>query len=103
MLFRDIIYLVNVTQSVNDYGDYIDSETLTPAYANKKSIRQSEFYQAFANGLRPELMFVIRNVDYNNQTKLYFNSKAYNIIRAFTKNDELIELVCEGIVGTEKR
>ena len=103
MLYRDVIDLVDATTVVNDLGDYVETETTSRVFANKKSIRQSEFYQAMANGLQPELMFEMKVIDYNNQDKLYFNNKKYNIIRAYNRNGEDIELVCEGIVGTEKR
>lgn len=103
MFFRDTVDLVNVTRVVNDIGDYVDTETLTTVFADKQSIRQSEFYQAMATGLRPEFMFVIREVDYNNQPKIKYNSKYYNIIRTFIKDGELLELICEGITGTEVR
>ena len=101
MFFREIIDLVSITQTTNDIGDFVDTEATTTVYADKHSIRQSEFYQAYATGLRPELMFVIREVDYDNQPRIKYNNKYYNIIRTFSRDGELLELICEGIVGTE--
>lgn len=103
MLFRDVLYLVSVVYSVNDVGNSTEVETKTTVLCDKQSIRQSEFYQAQALGLKPELMFVIRTVDYNNESRLEYNSKKYNVIRAYDKSGELTELVCSGIVGTEVR
>ena len=103
MLFREVIDLVSVAYTINDIGNSTEVETKTTAFADKQSIRQSEFYQAAQTGLRPELMFVIRTIDYNNQPRLEHNSKKYNIIRAYDKTGELTELVCQGIVGTEVR
>jgi len=103
MFFRDTVDLIGVTQSENNIGDFIDTETVTTVFADKQSIRQSEFYQAFATGLRPEIMIVIRAVDYTEQPRLKYNNKYYNIIRTFDKDGELIELICEGITGTESR
>lgn len=99
MLFRDIINLIEVTPTVNDMGDTIEREIKTEVFADKQSIRQSEFYQAAATGLRPELMFVIRSIDYNQQPRLEYNNKTYNIIRTYEKDGELIELVCQGVVN----
>lgn len=99
MLFRDIINLIEVTPTVNDMGDTIEYESKTEAFADKQSIRQSEFYQAAATGLRPELMFVIRSIDYNQQPRIEHNNKTYNIIRTYEKDGELIELVCQGVVN----
>ena len=103
MLFRDVIDLVSVTPVVDDIGNFVDTESTKTVYANKKNIRQSEFYQAMSTGLRPELMFVVRSGDYNNEPRLTYNSKTYKIIRAYDKNGELTELVCGGLVGAESR
>ena len=103
MLFRDTIDLVSVAYSTNDVGNSAEVETKLTVYADKQSIRQSEFYQAAQTGLKPELMFVIRTIDYNNETRLEYNSKKYNIIRAYDKTGEFTELICQGIVGTEVR
>jgi len=100
MLWRDVINLISVTTTVNDLGDAVDTETSSQVFANKKSIRQSEFYQAMANGLRPETMFQIRYSDYSEQGKISYNSETYDIIRVYTKNDEIIELICNRLVNT---
>lgn len=99
MLFRDIIYLVSVTTTENDMGDIIEVETKRQVFADKKSIRQNEFYQAQATGLRPELMFIVRSIEYEQEPKLEYNSKTYNIIRTYDKDGELTELVCQGLVN----
>ena len=103
MFFRETVDLISKTTSVSAAGDAIDSESTSTVYADKQSIRQSEFYQAMASGLRPEIMFVIRSIDYSNEKKLTWNSKNYNIIRTYDKDGELTELICEGIVATESR
>lgn len=99
MMWRDIILLVDETFSDNGMGDMISSKTKKQVFANKKSIRQSEFYQASANGLKPELMFEIRFADYSSEKIVEYNAKQYSIIREFSKNDEIVELVCEGVVN----
>lgn len=97
MMWRDVVELVNQTSSSNEYGDQVFAETSTTVFANKKSVRQSEFYQAFAHGLKPELMFEVRSIEYSDQTSLRFNEKEYTIIRAYSKNDEVTELVVTGL------
>ena len=99
MLFRDVINLVRVTIVENDMGDLVETLTTRQVFADKKSVRQNEFYQAAATGLRPELMFVVRTIEYNQEPKLEFNSKTYTIIRAYEKDDELVELVCQGLTN----
>ena len=70
MLFRDVVKLISVTVTENDMGDIIETPTEREVFADKQSIRQSEFYQAAATGLRPELMFAVRSIDYNQEPKL---------------------------------
>lgn len=99
MLFRDVVTLIDVAYATNGIGDTIETEIRTEVFADKQSIRQSEFYQAAATGLRPELMFVVRSIDYNQQPKLDYDGKTYTIIRAYDKDGEFTELVCQGVVN----
>ncbi len=69
--------------------------------ADKKSIRQNEFYQAAAMGLRPEIMFIVRTAEYNGERELAYEGKVYTIIRTFDRDDEMTEIICEGAVATE--
>jgi SPP1 family predicted phage head-tail adaptor len=99
MLFRDVVKLINITTAENDMGDIIEETNEREVFADKQSIRQSEFYQAAATGLRPELMFVVRSIDYNDEPRLKYNGKEYTIIRTYDKDGELTELVCQGVVN----
>ena len=99
MLFKDVIKLISITYGENAMGDMIEIEVERDVFANKKSIRQSEFYQAASNGLRPELMFEVRSIDYEEEKKLKYNGKEYNVIREYSKNGEITEIVCEGLVN----
>lgn len=99
MLFKEVIKLISVTTGENDMGDPVEIPVEREIFADKQSIRQSEFYQAAATGLRPELMFVVRTIDYNQEPKLKYNDKEYTIIRTYDKDGELTELICQGVVN----
>ena len=98
MMWRDVVQLVKLDYVVNEYGDQQYIKLITTVFANKKSVRQSEFYQALATGLKPEIMFEVRSLEYVGQENLVYNNKEYVIIRTFSKNDEITELVCSGLV-----
>jgi len=98
MNWRDVVFLLTETKVRNDLGDIITKTEERMTYANKKSIRQSEFYQAQATGLRPELAFDVRTIEYDEEELLKFNGIKYNIIRTYDKG-EFIELVCQGVVN----
>lgn len=99
MYFSDKIKLIAITVTENSMGDKIEKETETEVFANKRSIRQSEFYQAAATGLRPEIMFEVWSEEYSNQPRLEYNNEPYTIIRTYAKDGELTELICQGTVN----
>ena len=99
MLFKETINLISIATTENDMGDIVEVETPRQVFADKQSIKRNEFYQAAATGLRPELMFVIRTIDYEQEPKLSHNSKTYTIIRTYEKDGEFIELICQGLVS----
>lgn len=103
MAWTDIAYLISLTQTTNDPGDVVTQDDERVVYVNKKSIRQAEFYQAAAAGLRPEIMFEIRSIEYQGERKLSYEispgvTRTYNIIRTYDRPDEITELVCSGLV-----
>src|SRR4030042_4852357 len=98
MFFRDVISLVSIAYSTNDYGNSTETETEKTIYADVQGIRQSEFYQAHATGLKQEKTFVIRKIEYNNETRIKYNSQAYELIWTYEKDGEMLELICAAIV-----
>ena len=70
MLFRDTIALIDVATTQNNLGQFIETQTATETFANEKSVRQSEFYQALASNLRPEIAFEVRTIDYSEQKRI---------------------------------
>lgn len=92
MLWNEIIYLGNLTETVV-YGEVVPLYTYKMVYADKQSVRQNEHYEAKQFGLKPELMFVIRSSQFNNEERIKYNLKEYEILRTYDKG-ETIELVC---------
>lgn len=97
-MWRDIIQLISVTSTVNDMGDVIETETTRDVFVNKRSVGQKEFYEAMQAGLKPELTFELRSLEYQDEEKLSHNGKQYKIIRTYDKG-EFLELICSGLVG----
>ncbi len=99
MRLDSIINLVQVTHDENGIGDQVEIITKRQIFAQKKSVRQSEFYQAASTGLKPELTFVIWSDEYSGESKLEYEDKTYTIIRTFDKNSRTTELICSGLVN----
>lgn len=62
----------------------------TVVFAEKKSVRQSEFYAAAAVGLKPELVFLVDERDFSmaatekyDPAEILYNERHYNIIRTY--------------------
>lgn len=96
---NELIKLISYTYAINDVGDSIPTPTESPVYARKLSIRQSEFYQAQATGLRPEIMFEVWTHEYSNQPSLEYNGVVYDVFRTFDKDKSKTELICKGLVN----
>ena len=98
-MYNDTAYLISQTDSVNDAGDPITIDgTPRLVYVDAKSVRQSEFYQAQAVGLRPQHMFEMRYDEYQDEPKLTFKDKPYRVLRTYRRNYDFIELVVTGWV-----
>lgn len=99
MRWIDIVNLVAIVNGENSVGDPVTTETPRQVFANKKSIRQSEFYQAAATNLKPEIMFEIRSIEYAGEKILEYENKSYSIMRTFSKNGEILELTCASLIN----
>lgn len=99
-MYDSIIKLIKETKTVNKYGNTISASTERTIFAEVKSIRQDEFYQAQAVGLKPEIKFVIADfADYEGEKKLKYApfggiEEVYTILRTYRTNYQL-EIVCK--------
>lgn len=91
MLWHEVIELGNVTQTIV-FGEPVDTVTYRSVFADKQSVRQTEFYEAKQLDLAPEVMFVVRSIEFQNDEFVRWKDKPYRIIRTFDKG-ETIELV----------
>ncbi|NLC03181.1 MAG: phage head closure protein [Tissierellia bacterium] len=98
MLWSDVAKLISITKTVDDIGDTVEVSVKKQVFVNKKSIRQSEYYQALSVGLKPELMLEVRSIDYSDEKDIEYNNKNYNITRVYTKNGEITELICQAVI-----
>ena len=99
-MYNEVIKLVSVKKEVNEYGDMVPTESEKQVFAELKSIGQSEFYQAQAVGLKPEIKFVIADyLDYENEPVIRYaaycgEEEDYSVIRTYRTGNEL-EIVCK--------
>lgn len=100
LLFSDVISLISVANTNNSMGDTIRNPAAKKqVVANKLTYRNKAFYQAQANGLKPQLTFEIKEMDYESEQELEYDSKTYRIIDVYPLNNENVGLICEGLVN----
>lgn len=98
-MFDDCIYLLTETETTNKFGDLVRSTERRRVFAQVKSISQTEFYQAQATGLRPEIKFVIDDFyDYQGELRLAYTpfggtEQIYEVLRTYRTKTNL-EIVC---------
>ncbi|WP_209121513.1 hypothetical protein [Alkalihalobacillus sp. BA299] len=97
MLWRDVVNLIPISTGQNDMGDITNTPTSKQVFANKLNYRNKAFYQAQANGLKPQITFEIKEIDYEGEQELEFNNKTYKIIDVYPLKNENIGLICEGL------
>jgi len=100
IMYDQRIKLVAVTKNTDEYGDTVETVSEREVFAELRSIGQSEFYQAQALGMKPELKFVLSDyLDYSGEKVLKYQEygsnkeETYRVIRTFRKGYEL-EIVC---------
>ena len=98
-MFDEIIELISVEYSQNSIGDIIENKKYTEIFGKKKSIKQSEFYQAQATGLKPELAFEIYSLEYNDEKFVRYDNKEYKVLRTYQNSIDKLELILEGVVN----
>lgn len=90
---NDILILIQQTQGVDEYGDPKITETRRTVFCDKASIGQKEFYQAHANGLKPEMKLVLADyLDYNGEQLVEYDGQIYRVLRTYRSGQEM-ELV----------
>lgn len=99
-MFDDVITLKKESNTVNKYGDTVQTFTERTIFAEVKSISQTEFYQAQATGLKPEIKFVIADfADYQGEKILSYKpfgeetAADFTILRTY-RNKLNLEIVC---------
>ena len=94
-MYNDLITLVVKKSISDDFGDLKDTEIKREIFAKLRSVSQTEFYQAQAIGLQPEIKFELADYyDYQNEKTLIYEDIEYSIIRTYRTGTKM-ELVCK--------
>lgn len=96
-MYNEVIKLRSYTEVTDDYGIVTRTVTDKQVFAQLRSIGQSEFYQAQADGLKPTMKFVLADYyDYGDQKEVVYNSKVYKVLRTYRDHNK-IEITVYGV------
>jgi len=94
---NSVIFLVPLIDDSNRLGDPVETEGKPrKIFAERISIRQSEFYQAEGTRFKPEIAFKVWSKEYNVEQRLKYKEKDYTIFRTFEKGAQM-ELICSRV------
>ena len=80
---------------MNETITLIEGTNRRKVFCAIRSIGHSEFYEAYATDLRPELKFVLADYfEYSGETLLEYDGEIYRVIRTYRTGQELELTVC---------
>lgn len=95
MYWRDKAVLIGEEKTVDADGYKTVEETRRAVFVNKKSATRSEFYTAKQAGDKIALVLEVRGVDYHGETRVEHEGRPYEVVRAYTRSGETVELNCK--------
>ena len=99
MLWREAGFLCKETESTDSLRKARKTYEKRQVLCNEKGVKRSEFYQAQAQGYRPELCVEIRQMEYRKESHFEYGGVMYRIIRTYPVKNECLELVCQSLVN----
>lgn len=92
-MWSNIANLGKAEKIVNEIGDRIEIIIYeNEVYCNEKSIKASEFYQAQAVGMKPEVTLELMLADYKKEKYVKYEDEEYTVLRNYKTSSEKIEL-----------
>ena len=103
-MWSDVLYLLEEVETFDKLNRPHYSYKETKVYANKVSIKRTEFYQAQAAGFKPEKSFEVRTIEFDEDkhTHAKFNGRTYKILRSYEKDSEITEITLTGLANNHE-
>lgn len=98
MYWRDTGFLCVEAEHLDQLGKPYKVFEKRSVFCNLKGVKRNEFYQAQAQGYRPELCVDIPQIDYGNEGHFEYSGVMYRIIRTYPVKAECLELICQAFV-----
>ena len=96
----NVISLVSTSQTQDAFGVWRQTETKRDVFCQVDSVTRAEFFEAGRSGLNPAYRITLFAGDYNGESIVIFNGKAYSVYRTYHARTDEIELYVERKGGT---
>jgi len=94
-MYNHELTLISEETVYDEYGIPKKETKKTNVLCKVQSVGRNEFYGAATTGLKPEVVFIIHDYEYNGEKEVEFEGKKYRVIRTYSTDFEEIELTCE--------
>ena len=95
MFLADVCYLITDSPKAHGIHDRPES-TERMVYCTVQSVGRQEYYAALSAGLQPSLVLKLADmIEYQDEMRLMFHGREYQIVRTFMTKDGGIELTIE--------
>lgn len=96
----DVINLIAVTQTQDDYGVWRKSETARKVFCAVESVTRQEFYEGGRAGLNPQYRITMFFADYHGEQVVEYKGKRYGVYRTYHAKTDELEIYVERKGGT---
>ena len=93
-MFNEIVKLITSNKTIDENGFEVEKTKENIVFADKKSVKQTEFYEAQRNGHKLDKMFIIKPYEYHGEKYIIHNEIKYKIERTYEKDTENLEIIC---------
>lgn len=94
VMFNDEMILLSEEIVLDEYNQEEKIVTETKILCCKKSVTRSEFYLAKNADIKIDIVFIVNKFEFQNEKKLVYDGKTYEIVKTYELENELLELTC---------
>lgn len=94
-----VLTLIGYTYAKDAIGQMIPQEHRKDVYCNISSVSASEWFEAGANGFKPEYRATLFFYDYDGEMTAELDGISYGIYRTYMGRNETVELYLERKAG----
>lgn len=98
MRHNDVIHLIYVDTTYDEIGNPVEVKTERMVYANQFEVSSTEFYEASAQGLKPEKQFEIYSFEYQGEEQLKHDGQVFRVVRDATRGEKT-RITCQKVTG----